>query len=193
MAAENCLWGAPRIHCELLKLGIAVSERTVSRYLRGRLTTRSQTWRTFFANHFGGQTVISPVMAADPHDGNDAIDASEVSFTQLRCSECVVRLPFPGRLWIGLFAPGLVPSACASANITAVTLRNTCGCNQPRGAGAGFRSCTPAVPLRDRRQREIYLPREVGQGCHEPASVCKRVLNVVAAPIRRPVRRVFAM
>ena len=36
MAAENYLWGAPRIHGELLKLGIAISERTVSRYLRGR-------------------------------------------------------------------------------------------------------------------------------------------------------------
>jgi len=34
MASENCLWGAPRIHGELLKLGIEVSERTVSRYLR---------------------------------------------------------------------------------------------------------------------------------------------------------------
>ncbi len=41
-AAENCLWGAPRIHGELLKLGIEISERTVSRYLRGRPTTRSQ-------------------------------------------------------------------------------------------------------------------------------------------------------
>ena len=40
MAAENCLWGAPRIHGELLKLGITISERTVSRYLRGRPTTR---------------------------------------------------------------------------------------------------------------------------------------------------------
>src|SRR5439155_6655493 len=47
MAAENCLWGAPRIHGELRKLGIAISERTVSRSLRGRPTTRSQTWRTF--------------------------------------------------------------------------------------------------------------------------------------------------
>jgi hypothetical protein len=33
LAAENHLWGAPRIHGEVLKLGIAVSERTVSRYL----------------------------------------------------------------------------------------------------------------------------------------------------------------
>jgi putative transposase len=40
LAAENRLWGAPRIHGELLKLGIAVSERTVSRYLVGRLRRR---------------------------------------------------------------------------------------------------------------------------------------------------------
>src|SRR5262249_39709601 len=67
MAAENCLWGAPRIHGELLKLGIAISERTVSRYLSDRPTTRSQTWRTFVANHFGGQT-FSPMMFADSAD-----------------------------------------------------------------------------------------------------------------------------
>jgi hypothetical protein len=60
LAAENCLWGAPRIHGELLKLGIAVSERTVSRYLRGRRTAPSQTWRTFLANHFGQLAFISP-------------------------------------------------------------------------------------------------------------------------------------
>src|SRR5216683_3146879 len=80
MAAENCLWGAPRIHGELLKLGIAVSERTVSRYLRGRPTTRSQTWRTFFANHLGGQTLISPVMFADAHDEDIGVDPSDLSF-----------------------------------------------------------------------------------------------------------------
>ena len=62
MAAENCLWGAPRIHGELLKLGIAISERTVSRYLSGRPRTRSQTWRTFFANHFGQTSIPLPMM-----------------------------------------------------------------------------------------------------------------------------------
>ena len=79
MAAENCFWGAPRIHGELLKLGLAISERTVSRYLRGRPTTRSQTWGTFFANHFGGQT-FSPVMFADADDEAIAVDASDASF-----------------------------------------------------------------------------------------------------------------
>ena len=77
IAAENCLWGAPRIHGELLKLGMTISERTVSRYLRGRPTTRSQTWRTFFANHFVDQ--ISPVMSGDSDEWNVSVDASDVA------------------------------------------------------------------------------------------------------------------
>jgi putative transposase len=51
MAQANPLWGAPRIHGELQKLGIAVAERTVSRLLSTRRTPPSQTWRTFLANH----------------------------------------------------------------------------------------------------------------------------------------------
>src|SRR5229473_4477752 len=47
MAAANPLWGAPRIHGELLKLGIAVSERTVSRLMPKRCGPPSQTWRAF--------------------------------------------------------------------------------------------------------------------------------------------------
>jgi putative transposase len=51
MAAANPLWGAPRIHGEFGKLGIEVSERTVSRLLRRRHRSPSQTWRTFLTNH----------------------------------------------------------------------------------------------------------------------------------------------
>jgi putative transposase len=51
MAAANPLWGAPRIHGELLKLGIDVAERTVSRLMPKRPPQPSQTWRTFLANH----------------------------------------------------------------------------------------------------------------------------------------------
>jgi hypothetical protein len=68
MAAENCLWGAPRIRGELLKLGFTISERRVSRYLHGRPTNRSQTWRTSLANTFGNRASISPVMFADADD-----------------------------------------------------------------------------------------------------------------------------
>ena len=48
MADANPLWGAPKIHGELLELGIVVSERTVSNLLRRhRRKPPSQTWRTF--------------------------------------------------------------------------------------------------------------------------------------------------
>jgi putative transposase len=45
------VWGAPRIHGELGKLGLVVSERTVSRLLARRRRPPSQTWRTFLTNH----------------------------------------------------------------------------------------------------------------------------------------------
>ena len=52
MAKANPLWGAPRIHGELLKLGIEISERTVSNLMpRRKPKPPSQTWRTFLKNH----------------------------------------------------------------------------------------------------------------------------------------------
>jgi hypothetical protein len=52
MANANPLWGAPRIHGELLKLGIEISERTVSNLMpRRKPKPPSQTWRTFLKNH----------------------------------------------------------------------------------------------------------------------------------------------
>ena len=51
MSRANPLWGAPRIHGELLKLGIAVAQSTVAKYLRRRRKPPSQTWRTFLTNH----------------------------------------------------------------------------------------------------------------------------------------------
>ena len=52
MANAN-MWGAPRIHGELLKLGIHISEATVSKYLPRRRKPPSQTWRSFLENHVG--------------------------------------------------------------------------------------------------------------------------------------------
>jgi putative transposase len=58
MAAANPLWRAPRIHGELKMLGIAISERTVSRILRTLRRPPSQTWRTFLHNHIGQMVLI---------------------------------------------------------------------------------------------------------------------------------------
>jgi transposase InsO family protein len=51
MNTENPLWGAPRIHGELLKLGFEVAESTVSKYMIRRRGPPSQSWRTFLRNH----------------------------------------------------------------------------------------------------------------------------------------------
>ena len=51
ISQANPLWGAPRIHGELLKLGIEVSETTVAKYLIRTRKPPSQTWRTFLENH----------------------------------------------------------------------------------------------------------------------------------------------
>ncbi len=54
MNRENPLWGAPRIHGELLMLGLDVAESTVSRYLVRRRRSPSQGWKTFLRNHAAG-------------------------------------------------------------------------------------------------------------------------------------------
>ena len=59
MAQANPLWGAPRIHGELLKLGVDVSQATVAKYMKRRDRPPSQTWRTFLANH------LQQIAAAD--------------------------------------------------------------------------------------------------------------------------------
>jgi putative transposase len=51
MCRENPTWGAPRIHGELLKLGIDISESSVSKYMVLCRKPPSQTWRTFLENH----------------------------------------------------------------------------------------------------------------------------------------------
>jgi hypothetical protein len=53
MSTANPIWGAPRIHGELQKLGIEISQATVSKYVVRHRKPPSQTWRTFLANHLG--------------------------------------------------------------------------------------------------------------------------------------------
>src|SRR6201998_2935742 len=51
MSMENPLWGAPRIHGELLKLGFEVAQSSVAKYMVKRRGPPSQSWRTFLRNH----------------------------------------------------------------------------------------------------------------------------------------------
>jgi transposase InsO family protein len=55
MSVENPLWGAPRIHGELMKLGIEVAQSTVAKYMaKQRPGGSGQTWKTFLRNHAAG-------------------------------------------------------------------------------------------------------------------------------------------
>jgi transposase InsO family protein len=54
MSMANPLWGAPRIHGELLKLGIDVGQTTVAKYMARRRRPPSQGWKTFLRNHADG-------------------------------------------------------------------------------------------------------------------------------------------
>jgi len=54
MSLANRLWGAPRIHGELLKLGIEVAQSTVAKYMARSGRGRPQTWKTFLHNHVAG-------------------------------------------------------------------------------------------------------------------------------------------
>ncbi len=54
VSLANRLWGAPRIHGELLKLGIDVSQTTVAKYMAKRRGPPGQSWKTFLRNHADG-------------------------------------------------------------------------------------------------------------------------------------------
>jgi hypothetical protein len=163
LAAENHLWGAPRIHGELLKLGIAVSERTVSRYLQGRPTARSQTWRTFFANHLGDLAFMPPVMSSSAPGDDDVVDASGVSFHP-------EPLSVNGRSSIGLCRVGLLVLAGVSPTTTftavqarehapAGTRRGICDCSWPHGVQAEvLRPCQHRASATDNRVRPFRSP-----------------------------------
>jgi hypothetical protein len=64
MSVANPLWGAPRIHGELLKLGIEISQGTVAKYMLRRPSRPSLTWRSFLRNQAAGIAAIDMFVVA---------------------------------------------------------------------------------------------------------------------------------
>lgn len=58
MSIDNPLWGAPRIHGELLKLGFDVGQTTVAKYMARRRRPPSQSWKTFLHNYTAGISAL---------------------------------------------------------------------------------------------------------------------------------------
>ena len=89
MSVENRLWGAPRIHGELLKLGFEVSQSSVAKYMVKRRGPPSQGWRAFLRNH-------APDIAA-----MDLFVVPTMSF-DLLYAFVIVRLDRRDLVWIGV-------------------------------------------------------------------------------------------
>ena len=89
MSIENPLWGAPRIHGELLKLGFEVAQSSVAKYMVKRRGPPSQGWRTFLRNH-------APDIAA-----MDLFIAPTIGF-DLLYAFVVVRLDRGDLVWINV-------------------------------------------------------------------------------------------
>jgi transposase InsO family protein len=91
MSVENPLWGAPRIHGELLKLGFEVAQSSVAKYMVKRRRPPSQGWRTFLHNH-------APDIAA-----MDLLVVSTIGF-DLLYAFVIVRLGRRELIWINVTA-----------------------------------------------------------------------------------------
>src|SRR5712664_1836293 len=89
MSIENLLWGAPRIHGELLKLGFSVAQSTVAKYMVKRRGPPSQEWRTFLRNQ-------APDIAA-----MDLFVVPTIGFKLLYCF-VISRLDRRDLVWIGV-------------------------------------------------------------------------------------------
>src|SRR5207302_8091074 len=85
------LWGAPRIHGELRKLGIAVAQSTVTRYLPRPRKPPSQTWRTFLTNH-RAQTVAIDFFTVPTATFRDLFVLVILSHERRRGMQCGVTL-----------------------------------------------------------------------------------------------------
>jgi len=80
MGRENPLWGAPRIHGELLMLGFELAQSTVSKYMvRGRRPP-SQSWKTFLQNHAEAIAAIQSFVQAVVYSSGRGRSASQVLF-----------------------------------------------------------------------------------------------------------------
>src|SRR6476646_6791806 len=89
MSTENLLWGAPRIHGELLKLGFSVAQSSVAKYMVKRRGPPSQEWRTFLRNH-------APHIAA-----MDLVVVPTIGF-KLLYGFVIIRLDRRDLVWIGV-------------------------------------------------------------------------------------------
>src|SRR5271157_4728528 len=139
MSLANPLWGAPRIHGELLKLGIAIGQTSVAKYMARRRGPPSQGWRTFLRNHADGIAAM------------DLFVVPTISF-RLLYGLLILRHDRRRLLWLGA-------TTHPTAEWIARQLTEACGWDEAprylvrdrdRSYGEVFVRCVRAMGIRDR-------------------------------------------
>jgi hypothetical protein len=129
MNRENFLWGAPRIHGELLKLGFDVSQASVSRYMPRRSYPPSQSWRTFLRNQILAIGTIDLPVA-------DRISAHLRALVGLSPHNCIE--PIVGRpteIGFGPIEPQPTSPVCWPPHVSDRTYLRRPACRQPVAQG----------------------------------------------------------
>jgi len=138
MSIANPLWGAPRIHGELLKLGIEIGQTSVAKYMVKRREPPSQGWKTFLRNHA---------------DGIAAIDLFVVPTISFRLLYCLLIVGHGRRqiLWFGV-------TSHPTAEWTANQITEACGWEQvPRYL----------IRDRDRAYGQVFIRRLRSMGIRD--------------------------
>jgi hypothetical protein len=134
MNRANPLWGALRIHGELLKLGFEVAQSTVARYMCRRSRPPSQGWRTFLRNHANGIAAV------------DLFVLPTIAFQILYC---LVVLCHGRRLWVSFGVTANPTAEWISHQITEAFAWD----GAPRYMGRSFMRRLRAMGIRDRANR----------------------------------------
>ena len=151
MSIENPLWGAPRIHGELLKLGFEVAQSSVAKYMVKRRGPPSQGWRTFLRNH-------APDIAA-----MDLFVVPTIGF-DLLYAFVIVRLDRRDLVWINVTAQSDGGMGCTSDN-RGISL----------GRGPALHDPRSRSDLRRRRHTPIARHGHSGQAYRTSLALAERL------------------
>jgi hypothetical protein len=109
MSIANPLWGAPRIHGELLKLGIDIGQTSVAKYMAKRRGPPSQGWKTFLNNHADGiaamDLFVVPTIPFRLLYGLLIPAADSMVWCHIASERRMDRKSAHGSLWLGTSSP----------------------------------------------------------------------------------------
>ncbi len=151
MSLDNPLWGAPRIHGELLKLGFDVGQTTVAKYMAKRRRPPSQSWKTFLRNHA---------------DGIAALDLFVVPTVDLRMLFALVVVMIDRRLMVTVNVTIHPTAEWIARQVTEAFPWNLAPRylirDRDRAYGRALKRCLCAMGIRDRPT----APRSPWQNCY---------------------------